>query len=401
MKTITYKILLLVLLISNSLEAQIFQQAYANIANQVSQTNITNNLTEYENLGVKSRGSVALSSTLTWLKNKYTLYGYTASQIVEDPYTYSGSSAVVKNLVVTKIGTLYPNKFVIICGHYDSYNISNTGSKGTNDNGSGLACILEMARVMQNVPTDYSIKFINFTGEEEGLHGSQHFVDAIVNATNPKMDIKLVFNIDEVGGVAGMINNTITCERDTNGTPSTNNAASNTITNELIACVGLYSPLQTFLSYAYASDYMPFQANNEIITGFFEKNETTHKHTATDLLIYMDPIYNFKVAKAAVGGMLHFSGASTALSNEEFNSDFQVSFFPNPTKDSLNINMGNLKEKSCLFTLIDINGKVVLEKNIENTTLIEKVNIEMIPNGIYLATLLSGDKKITRKVVLE
>ena len=79
-----------------------------------------------------------------------------------------------------------------------------------------MACILEMARVMQNVPTDYSVKFINFTGEEEGLNGSQHFVDAVVNATNPKMDIKLVFNIDEVGGVAGLTNNTITCERDTN-----------------------------------------------------------------------------------------------------------------------------------------------------------------------------------------
>jgi aminopeptidase YwaD len=401
MKTVTHKFIIIFLFTINGAFAQTFIQAYADITNQVSQTNVTNNLTEYENLGVKSRGSAALANTLTWLKDKYTSYGYTASQIVEDPYTYSGSTATVKNLVVTKIGTLYPNTYVIICGHYDSYNISNTGSKGTNDNGSGLASILEVARLLQNVPTEYSIKFINFTGEEEGLYGSQHFVSSVVNSTTPKMNIKLVFNIDEVGGVAGMTNNTITCERDTNGSPSTNNAASNTITNELITCVGLYSPLQTFLNYAYASDYMPFQANNEIITGFFETNETTHKHTATDLLIYMDPVYNYKVAKAATGAMLHFAVASTVLNNQDFNSNFQVSFFPNPTKDFININLGLLTEKEYKFSLIDINSKVVLEKTITNPNQLEKINITSLTKGFYLAILNAGEKKISKKIVIE
>jgi aminopeptidase YwaD len=401
MKTISQKFLILSLLFINSISAQVFIQGYADVANQVSQTNVTNNLTEYENLGVKSRGSVALANTLTWLKNKYTSYGYTATQIVEDSYTYSGSTAIVKNLVVTKVGTLYPNKYVIICGHYDSYNISSTGSKGTNDNGSGLATILEVARLLQNIPTEYSIKFINFTGEEEGLYGSQHFVSAIVNGTTPKMDIKLVFNIDEVGGVAGMTNNTITCERDTNGSPSTNNAASNTITNELITCVGLYSPLQTFLNFAYASDYMPFQANNEIITGFFETNETTHKHTATDLLIYMDPVYNYKVAKAATGAMLHFAVASATLGTNDYNNDFQVSFFPNPTKDFLNINMGTLSESNYKVSIIDINGKVVLEKEINNPKLVEKIEVTSLTKGMYLMNLIAGDKKISKKILID
>jgi aminopeptidase YwaD len=254
---------------------------------------------------------------------------------------------------------------------------------------------------MQNIPTEYSVKFINFTGEEEGLYGSQHFVSSVVNGTTPKMNIKLVFNIDEVGGVAGMINNTITCERDTNGSPSTNNAASNTITNELITCVGLYSPLQTFLSYAYASDYMPFQANNEVITGFFEKNETTHKHTATDLLVNMDPVYNYKVAKAATGAMLHFAVASTTLSNEDFNSDFQVSSFPNPTKDFLNINYGTLTENEYQFSLIDINGKVVFEKKISNPKQLERIDISNFNKGIYLATLNAGEKRISKKLVID
>ena len=89
--------------------AQVYNVDYASVVNQCSQATVLSNLTEYENLGVKRRGTVALDNTLTWLKNKYLSYGYTTSQITEDSYTYTGSTAVCKNLVVTKIGTVYPN----------------------------------------------------------------------------------------------------------------------------------------------------------------------------------------------------------------------------------------------------------------------------------------------------
>ncbi|WP_394758400.1 M28 family peptidase [Flavobacterium sp.] len=395
MKTITQKFIIIFLFTINGLFAQTFVQAYADIANQVSQTNVTSNLTDFEGFGMKRRGTSALTNTLNWLNTKYGSYGYTSTQIVEDPYTYSGSPVTVKNLVVTKVGTLYPNIFVIVCAHYDSINGS-----GTNDNGSGTTVLLEMARLLQNIPTEYSIKFIHFSGEEDGLYGSQHFVSDVVNSTVPKMNIRLVFNIDEVGGIAGMTNNNIVCERDM-GNPATNNALSNTKTNELITCVGLYSSLSTTLAAAYSSDYMPFEENNEVITGFFEKNETTHAHTANDLLVNMDPVYVYNVTKAGVGALQHFAIASTALSNEDFNSDFQVSFFPNPTKDFININLGTLTEKEYQFSLIDINGKVVLEKTITNPNQLEKINITSLIKGLYLAILNAGEKKISKKIVIE
>ena len=377
--------------------SQTFIQAYADVVNQCSQTNITTNLTQYEALGLKRRGTVALQNTLDWLKNKYLSYGYTSTQLQEYSYTYSGSSAACKNLVVTKIGTTYPNTFLIVCGHYDS--ISGTG---TNDNGSGVVSILEVARLLQNIPTEYSIKFINFSGEEDGLKGSQDFVANVVNATSPKMNIRLVFNLDEVGGVAGITNNTITCERDTNNNPSTNNALSSTMTNQLMNCVTLYSPLNAFLSYAYASDYMSFQSNNEIITGFFETNETTHKHTPTDLLVNMDPIYNYNVAKASIGATMHFAVASTSsLTTEEAVKDFNVSFFPNPTKDTLHINLGSLPESDYTFSIINIEGKEVLNVTFTNAKLIESVPVSSLSKGIYLGVLQSGNQRITKKIIIE
>lgn len=377
-----------------TVKSQTFIPAYQTVVNQTSQTNITTNLTEFEALGIKRRGTAPLQNTLNWLKNKYLSYGYTASQMQEDSFT--NGAFTCKNLILTKVGTLYPNTFVIVCGHYDS-----VIGTGTNDNGSGVVSILEVARLLQNIPTEYSIKFINFSGEEDGLIGSQHYVSSVVNSTTPKMDIKLVFNLDEVGGVAGMVNNNITCERDT-GSPTSNNAASNTITNQLINCVGLYTSLNTTLSYAYASDYMPFEDNNEVITGFFETNETSHRHTATDLLVNMDPVYNFNVAKAAVGATMHFAVASTStLETESFNTDFQVSFYPNPTKEILNIAKGNIQSESYELSIIDINGKVVLNKKYDSAKYVEQVNVSSLSKGLYLCVLNFENQAVSKKILID
>lgn len=367
---------------------------YATVVNQCSQSNITANLTEYEALGLKRRGTIQLQNTLDWLKNKYLNFGYTATQIQEYSYTYAGSIAVCKNLEVTKIGTLYPTTFIIICGHYDSI-----GGTGTNDNGSGLVSILEVARLLKDIPTEYSIKFINFSGEEDGLKGSQNYVSSVVNATNPKMSIRLVFNLDEVGGVSSLTNDTITCERDTS-TPSTNNAASNTFTNELITCVGLYSPLNTFLSYAYASDYMSFQSNNEVITGFFEKNETTHKHTATDFLVNMDPVYNYNVAKAAIGATMHFSRASTVLNSDNFLNENQITVFTNANDKNLYLSIGSLFVSNYTFNLFDINGKNILNEKINNPKLVESFSTTNFSKGIYLVVLEIEGKRISKKIAV-
>ena len=387
-------LLFLLLFVTQIGFGQQFIPYYGSVVDQVSESSILNNLTEFENIGVKRRGTTSLQNTLNWLKNEYLSYGYTTNQMQE--FSFVNGSNTCKNLVVTKVGTLYPNTFIILCGHYDTIN-----GKGTNDNGSGVVSIFEVARLLRNIPTEYSIKFINFSGEEDGLIGSQHFVSTVVNATNPKMDIRLVFNIDEVGGRSDMTNDTITCERDT-GSPTTNNASSNLMTTELINCVELYSPLTTFLSYAYASDYLPFEDNNEVITGFFEKNETPYRHTANDLLINMDPVYVFNVAKAATGAMLHFSKASTsALDLNDLNDTHQVSFFPSPAKDVLNINLGNLTDKQFSFSLVDLQGKIVFKKQFENARLVESVSLDALSKGMYLAVMQTSTKRITKKIIVE
>jgi peptidase M28-like protein/type IX secretion system substrate protein len=376
--------------------AQVFIPFYGSVADQCSASGILANLTEFQNLGVKYRGTASQANTLNWLRQKYLSYGYTEAQITEDPFTYSGSTC--KNLVVTKIGTLYPNTFVIIDGHYDTV----TGT-GTNDNGSGVCVILEIARLLQNIPTEYSIKFINFAGEEDGLVGSQHYVNSIVNGTAPKMDIRLLLNIDEVGGVAGMINNTITCERDQSNSPTTNNAASAAMTTQLSNCMELYSPLETTISFAYASDYMPFEDNDEIITGLFETNETPYAHTVNDNLANMDPAYVFNVAKGTTGAALHFAVAcvNCNLAVGQQATDFDISLYPNPAKGILNIHRGTLAEDSYTLTLVNILGKTVYTKEIPAAALVEQIPVDGIGSGIYMAVIDAGNIRVTKKIIIE
>ena len=370
--------------------SQTFNQNYADVSNLVSQTNVNTYLQEFEGLGVKTTGSTANNNAYNWLKNKYLSFGYSESDITRDNFTYNGNST--SNLIVTKTGTKYPNTYIIVCGHYDTI----TGT-GTNDNGSGVSVILEVARLLKNVNTEYSIKFINFSGEEQGLLGSAHYVSNVVNATNPKMNIRLVLNIDEVGGIKGQTNDTITCERDESSNPSANNAASNTFTQQLMNCVTLYSTLKTNLSYAYASDYMPFQANGEIITGLFEYNETPYAHTANDTYANLDPVYIYKIAKATVGAVQHFAVAGQTLDTctpKEIAMSFR--FYPNPAKDYLQLEFLNSKTQRFTFTITDFEGKTLSKT--ENQT---RIDISSLPKGIYLGTFKVEDQVITKKIIVE
>lgn len=370
--------------------SQTFNQNYANVSNLVSQTNINSYLQEFEALGVKTTGSTANNNAYNWLKNKYLSFGYSESDITKDNFTYNGQTT--SNLILTKQGTKYPNTYIIICGHYDTI----TGT-GTNDNGSGVSVILEVARLLKNVNTDYSIKFINFSGEEQGLLGSAHYVSSVVNATNPKMNIRLVLNIDEVGGIKGQTNDTITCERDESNSPSANNTASNTFTQQLMNCVTLYSTLKTNLSYAYASDYMPFQANGEVITGLFEYNETPYAHTANDTYTNLDPVYIYNITKATVGAVQHFAVAGQTLDTctpKDIVMSFR--FYPNPAKDDLQLEFLNSKTQRFTFTITDFEGKTLSKT--ENQT---RIDISTLTKGIYLGTFKVEDQVITKKIIVE
>ena len=389
MKKITT--LLCATLAMQSIGAQSFIQAYKNRADMVTQANITANLQEFGNLGVKTTGSQANANTLNWIKNKYLSYGYTTSQMEENPFTFGSTSS--KNLIITKTGTVYPNKYVIICGHFDTI-----VGPGVNDNGSGTSIILEAARILKNIPTEYSIKFIHFSGEEQGLRGSTHYVNNVVYQGGVrKLDIKLVFNLDQVGGVKGNNNNTVYCDEDQGGV-SSNNAASAAITQQLRNCTALYSPLQTAVDPAEDTDYIPFEQKGEVITGFFERIRSNYPHTSKDTFANVDPVYVYNIGKATVGALQHFAVASTTsgtAKTAQQESLEAIKIYPNPANSILNIDPLHLKETSFSFEITNSSGRSMLKVNNET-----KINVSALENGVYLGILKAGEQTVVKHILI-
>lgn len=371
-----------------STNAQVFIPYYNQVVQNVSSGNILNDLHTFEDFGVKEPGTTAIENAKDWIVNRYQSLGYT--DITTQPFKVYGQTT--SNIIITKTGTVYPNTFLIIDGHYDTVN-----GPGANDNGSGTVLLMELARLLKDVDTEYSIKFIHFSGEEEGLIGSQYYVTNTVIPEN--MDIKLVLNIDEVGGVAGMNNNTIVCERDLSSPPSSNNAASAVATQEMANCFGLYSNLQTEMSYAYASDYMPFENNGEIITGLYEKNESPYPHTPHDLIENMDPEYVYEVTKGALGAALHFAVGVAPLSVSENSFGESIIVHPNPSNGKLTVNLSSISETNIEVTVFDIIGKVVYSSSLSDKT--NTLDLGFLGNGVYEAVFKNGEDFVVKKIILK
>lgn len=100
-----------------------------------------------------------------------------------------------KNVLGYIRGTEYPDSFIVFTAHYD--HLGKMGARtifpGANDNASGTAFMIELARYFAAHPPKYSIAFIATSGEEAGLLGSSYYV---AHPVFPLQQIKFLVNID-------------------------------------------------------------------------------------------------------------------------------------------------------------------------------------------------------------
>ena len=99
----------------------------------------------------------------------------TVAEINADNHWIKGPIEV-HNVVAEIKGTEKPDEIVVLGGHLDSWN--SPGSQGANDNGTGSSSTLEAARLLlkSGLKPKRTIRFILFTGEEQGLLGSTEYV---------------------------------------------------------------------------------------------------------------------------------------------------------------------------------------------------------------------------------
>jgi hypothetical protein len=112
------------------------------------------------------------------------------------------SDAKVSNVVAMLHGTTNKQdpRMILVSGHLDSRNkdvMDATGAvPGANDDGSGVALVLELARILSQTEFPVTLVFVAFTGEEQGLKGATYLSD---KAKEMSWKIEAVLNNDIVG----------------------------------------------------------------------------------------------------------------------------------------------------------------------------------------------------------
>jgi hypothetical protein len=107
---------------------------------------------------------------------------------------------VITNVVATLPGSVTPERIYVVTGHYDSRATDvldfTSDAPGADDDASGVAVIMELARVMARRAPEATLVFAAVAGEEQGLYGSDHLAQAYQDAN---ADIQAMFSNDIVG----------------------------------------------------------------------------------------------------------------------------------------------------------------------------------------------------------
>ncbi len=196
--------------------------AIEQILREVSPDSIRTTIETLVGFGTRQTLSDTLSSTVgigaarRWIRSKFeqcakASHGRLRPEFYETTAKPSRRITSPTN-VVDVVATLEPKdtqsvsarRTIIVCGHYDS-RVSNvmdsvSTAPGADDDGSGTALTLELARVLSKYEFNATLLFICFAGEEQGLLGSTAWAEM---AHDEGLPVEAVLNNDIVGGTAG------------------------------------------------------------------------------------------------------------------------------------------------------------------------------------------------------
>ena len=188
---------------------------------QVSVANLENSVRKLVSFGTRhtlsdtSSKTTGIGAARTWIKSEFERYNRENGgklQVSYDSFVQPADgkrvpeATVLKNVMAVLPGTDPADKrMLLVCGHYDSRvtDVMNNKSAapGANDDASGVAGVLELARVMSKQSYGATLVFVAMVGEEQGLYGAANLAK---RAKAEGWDVHLVLNNDMIGNTYGM-----------------------------------------------------------------------------------------------------------------------------------------------------------------------------------------------------
>jgi hypothetical protein len=236
-----------------------------------------------------------------WLRDRLLRYGYDNAVIVPISFGSGAGSGSAGNVIASKAGSTRPEFRIIVGGHYDSISSggsSEGGAPGADDNASGTAAALEIARLLRDVNLDATVQYVLFAGEEQGLYGSEDFVEDLLE-DGVKRGTVFFINMDMIGYVEGP-------------QPWDVNIGYNRITaslTELTADVArAYTSLVPRPVFGMgSSDHVPFGRAGYPAIMIHEGVFNPHYHSPQDLLEYINMDYEAEIVRMVMATVLHLA----------------------------------------------------------------------------------------------
>ncbi|MRR10037.1 M20/M25/M40 family metallo-hydrolase, partial [bacterium] len=177
-----------------------YDPAIAALAQQVTVEHFRADVESLQAFNTRNTGADANGPAAAWIRDQFLSFGI--ADVVIDSYIDPGFSSGIKirNVIATIPGTVDTHAVYVVGGHYDTsvwpFNPADPWAPGADDNGSGTAAAIEMARVLAANPPAGTVKFIAFDCEEWGLYGSARAANAAAAAGE---DIGCMLNYDMIG----------------------------------------------------------------------------------------------------------------------------------------------------------------------------------------------------------
>ncbi len=253
---------------------------------------------------------------------------------------YQNNDSSIINVIGKKTGTKYPNKYFIICAHYDNITfIPSDTVYGADDNASGMSAVLESARLLANMQLDYTVYFIAFDEEEIVLRGSRAYSDSAFARGD---SIIGVLNLDMIGYD---VNNESKIFAAVN--PQSVELADDFIVVNLLYNIGLI-PIKN-VNGVVGSDHYPFWLKGYKAFYGFEHNSYPFYHTIEDRFDKINLAYLTKVIKNSIGTLLSWAkGIKAYIDHTQINSSADTSSkvatfkVMTPFKIAMNVNSPRL-----------------------------------------------------------
>nr|WP_276512234.1 M28 family metallopeptidase [Cryobacterium roopkundense] len=215
------------------------------LADQVSATHLRQSLVALTGFGTRHSVSESYKRAVEWAEDSLRALGYSVTRA-----TISVGSGTSFSVIADKPGTIADPRLVMVTAHLDSINHVDgplAPAPGADDDGSGCAGVLEIARILASRADDHDLRLVLFGGEEQGLFGSEQYVATLSEQDRDRLTA--VVQMDMVATLNSVERGVLL-----EGAP-----VSQSLIDQLAASAQDYTSLHVDVSlHPFASDHVPF-----------------------------------------------------------------------------------------------------------------------------------------------